>query len=162
MKKYSRIIRNFVLSMLALVMLLNAGSACLAEILPPHGEGQIGLQAVVLCDSLTLRQEPSASAKAVETLQYKDLIIVVKQSNGWAYCVLGDAEDSPSGWVNADYIAIDPAWYRTDEATPVYAWNDTAAPKVALLEKDTTLPVLKVEGDWIIVSLRGASGWIRR
>ena len=66
------------------------------------------------------------------------------------------------GWVNADYIAIDPARYRTEAETPVYAWNDTKAPKIGLLDKDTILPILKEEGDWLIVSLRGAVGWIRK
>ena len=69
---------------------------------------------------------------------------------------------APAGWVNAEYIAIDPSWYRTEEATPVYAWNDESAPKVALLDANTTLPILKEEGDWLIVSLRGATGWIRK
>ena len=133
-----------------------------AEILPPYGEGQIGLQAVVLCETLTLRQQPSSSAKAVKTLHYGDLPIVIEQSDGWAYCALGDSEDAPVGWVNADYIAIDPAWYRTEEKKPVYAWDDTLAPKVALLDANTTLPILKDEGDWLIVSLRGAVGWIRK
>ena len=73
---------------------------------------------------------------------------------------LGDAEDSPKGWVNSDYLAIDPAWYRTSGKTRVYAWNSTKAPKVALLDDNTTLPILKVEGNWIVVSLRGAAGWI--
>ena len=143
-------------------MMLLRGSMGMAqgEILPAYGEGQIGLQAVVLCEELTLRQEPSAASKAVETLRYGDLPIVIRQEDGWAYCALGDSEDAPIGWVNADYIAIDPAWYRTDAKTPVYAWNDTAALKVALLDKDTTLPILREEGDWLIVSLRGAAGWI--
>ncbi|MBR3494253.1 MAG: SH3 domain-containing protein [Clostridia bacterium] len=156
------------MSLLALILLVCWTVGCAsAEILPPFGEGQIGRQAVVLCESLTLRQSPSASSKSVQTLQYRDLIIVTEQSGGWARCVLGDSEDSPSGWVNADYIAIDPAWYRTDAATPVYAWNSTSAPKIALLDKntvfldrDTFLPILKDEGEWLIVSLRGATGWI--
>ena len=150
------------LMMLALLLMIGALACAQAEILPPHGEGQIGLQAVVLCEELTLRQEPSAASKAVETLRYGDLPIVIRQEDGWAYCALGDSEDSPIGWVNADYIAIDPAWYRTDAKTPVYAWNDTAALKVALLDKDTTQPILREEGNWLIVSLRGATGWIRK
>ena len=64
--------------------------------------------------------------------------------------------------MKSDYLAIDPAWYRTDKATPVYAWNDTAAPKVGLLDKDTVLPILKDDGGWIVVGLRGASGWIQK
>ena len=57
---------------------------------------------------------------------------------------------------------INPAWYVTEKSTAVYAWNDVNAPKVALLDKDTVLPILKDDGDWLVVSLRGASGWIRK
>ena len=146
----------------AMILALGSVGAAHAEILPPYGEGQIGLQAVILCEELSLREKPSASSKAVKTLRYGDFIIVTQQSDGWARCVLGDAEDSPSGWVNADYIVIDPAWYRTDATTPVYAWNDTVAPKVALLDENITLAILKEEGDWLIVSLRGAVGWIKK
>ena len=145
-----------------LVLMIAVAGIAQAEIISPRGEGQIGLQAVVLCESLTVRQSASSSAKAVKTVSYGSLIIVTKQSNGWAYCVLGDSEDSPAGWVNADYIAIDPAWYHTTAKTTVYAWNSTSAPKVGLLDKNTNLPILKVQGDWIIVSLRGATGWIHK
>ena len=145
-----------------LILALGCAMAAHAEILPPHGEGQIGLQAVVLCESLTVRREPSASARVVTTLDYRDLPIVIEEEDGWAYCALGDSEDSDMGWVNADYIAIDPAWYRTDEKTPVYAWDSTSAKRVALLDAGTTLPILKEEGRWLVVSLRGATGWIRK
>ena len=133
-----------------------------AEIIPPYGEGQIGLQAVVLCEELTVRETPSVSSRTVQILQYGSLPNVIRQSDGWAYCVLGDSEDAAAGWVNTDYIVVDPAWYRTDSKTTVYAWNDTAAPKVALLDKGVMLPILKEEGDWLVVSLRGAVGWIHQ
>lgn len=133
-----------------------------AEILPPRGEGQIGLQAVVLCESLTVRREPSATSRVVTTLAYGDLPIVTEESDGWARIVVGDSEDSDWGWVNADYIAIDPSWYVTEGKTPVYAWDSTSAKRVALLASDTSLPILKDEGRWLIVSLRGATGWIRK
>ena len=148
--------------LLVLVFILSGIQTVSAEIIPARGEGQIGLQAVVLCNTLTVRKEPNGSAKAVKTLQYGALPIVTKQEDGWAYCVLGDSENSPSGWINIDYILIDPSWYKTGDKTPVYAWYDTASPKVALLDKGTTLPILKDEGDWLIVSLRGATGWIRK
>ena len=152
----------FLTILAALILALGCVGVVHAEIIPPHGEGQIGLQAVVLCETLTVRQDPNASSRVVETLRYKDLPIVVDQSDGWAYCVLDDSEDAASGWVNADYIAVDPAWYRTEKKTTVYAWDEAAAPKVALLDANTTLPNLKDEGDWLVVSLRGAVGWIRR
>ena len=166
MKNRGWVKRIMTLLVLAMMVCLNIAQA---EIIPPYGEGQIGLPAVVLCDELTLRQEPSTSSRTVQTLHYRDLINVTDQENGWARVVVGDSEDSASGWVNADYIVIDPAWYRTEKKTPVYAWNDTAAPKVALLDANTEfmdpetfLPILKEEGDWLIVSLRSATGWIHK
>ena len=47
--------------------------------------------------------------------------------------------------------------------------HSTSAPRVALLDANTELfdpntflPVLKDEGDWLLVSLRGAVGWIHQ
>ncbi len=155
--------RSLIALLLTLTVLMTAANGCLAEILPAQGEGQIGLQAVVLCESLTVRAEPRTDAKAVQTLQYGSRFSVQKTADGWADCFASDAVDAgQTGWVNADYIIIDPAWYRTETRTPVYAWNDESAPKVALLDEDTLLPILKEEGDWLIVSLRGATGWIRK
>ncbi len=144
-----------------LILALAGASIAQAEVIPPYGEGQIGLPAVVLCESLTVRKEPASNASAVQKLGAGRRIIVTKLENGWAECFLSDAVDAEAaGWVNADYIAVDPAWYRTEGKTYVYAWGDTAAPKVALLGADVTLPVLKTEGEWLVVGLRGASGWI--
>ena len=162
--------RKLTLLAALILVLCCLGTAC-AEIIPPEEPGQqIGYMAVVLCEKLTLRKEPDAASAAVKTLQYGDLPIVVgadrpdgaKIENGFVYCTLGDSEDSPVGWLSADYIFINPAWYLTEEATPVYAWNDTASPRVALLDRDSRLPILKEEEDWYLVSLRGAAGWIHK
>ena len=147
----------------AAILTLGCVFAACAEILPPAGEGQIGLQAVVLCESLSVREKPAADSKAVKTLPYGTRFSVQHTSDGWADCFVSDDVDAGlTGYVNADYIIIDPAWYRTDAKTTVYAWNDVSAPKIALLDKDVMLPILKEEGDWLIVSLRGATGWIRK
>ena len=166
MKKY-----GWLTILTALILALGCMGVVHAEIIPPEGPGQqIGYQAVVLCEELTLREKPSSSSKAMHTLHYGDLPIVIgadlptgaKEENGFVYCALGDSEDSPCGWINSDYIVINPAWYVTEKKTTVYAWNDTAALKVALLDKDTRLPILKEEGDWYLISLRGAVGWIHK
>ena len=166
MKKY-----GWLTILAALVLALGCIGVVHAEIIPPEGPGQqIGYQAVVLCDTLTLREKPSASSKALATLNYGDLPIVIgadlptgpKEENGFVYCTLGDSEDSPCGWINADYVVINPAWYVTEGKTRVYAWNDETALKVALLDKDVKLPILKEDDDWYVVSLRGAAGWIKK
>ena len=161
--------RGLLTILTALVVMLGCLGGAHAEIIPPLGPGQqIGYPAVVLCEELTLREKPDSSSKAIQTLDYGALPIVIdadlpkgaKEENGFVYCTVDDSEDSPCGWVNSDYIVINPAWYVTEQKTMVYAWNDTAAPKIALLGKNTRLPILKEEGDWYLVSLRGAAGWI--
>ena len=151
--------KTFVIPVMLSAALLGS-MVCHASIVPSQGPGQIGYSSVVLCNSLSLHTSPGYSTPVSQTLKYQDRIIVMNQENGWAHVVLGDSEDSPQGWVNADYIAVDPAWYRTEGDTTVYAWDDTSAPKVALLDAGTTLPILRDDGNWIIVSLRGATGWI--
>ena len=154
-----------------LILALGCTGIVYAEIIPPYEPGQqIGYPAVVLCEQLTLREKPDTSSRATETLHYGDQPIVVgadqpegpKTENGFVYCTLGDSEDSPSGWINADYIVINPAWYVTGNEKAVYAWNDTGAPRVALLGEGTRLPILKENGGWYLVSLRGAVGWIQK
>ena len=143
-------------------MLLAASAK--AEIIPAYGMGQIGYEAVVLCEELTIRSGTSTSSSAVGRLQYGDVFacqLVLK--DGWCDCFLSDAEGAGSaGWVRSDYVLIDPSYYLTERSTPVYAWNDAAAKKVALLGAGEKLPILREEGDWLLVSLRGAVGWGRR
>ena len=166
MKKYS-----WLTILTVMVLVIGCIGAACAEIIPPCEPGQqIGYPAVVLCETLTLREKPNTSAKTVKTLNYGDLPIVVgadlpegpKEENGFVYCTLGDSEDSPCGWINSDYIFINPAWYVTEKKVTVYAWDDISAPKIALLDKDSRLPILKEEEDWYLVSLRGAIGWIHK
>jgi len=161
--------RGWLITLMVLIVMLGCIGVAHAEVIPPYGPGQqIGYPAVVLCETLTLREKPSASAKTMLSLNYGDLPIVInadlpegpEEENGFVYCTLDDSEDAPCGWIASDYIVINPAWYATEQKTAVYAWNDTVAPKVALLDKDTRLPILKEEGDWYLVSLRGAVGWI--
>ena len=155
MKKYVCI------AVMALLMLVMGSTEFVqAAIIPPSGEGQIGIGAVVACEELTMYETADDSSKVVLMLGFGDHIIVVRQADGWAECVRSDSEDAPRGWVYADSLMIDPAFYLTETRTPVYAWNDTAAPKAAMLDEYTLLPVLKIDGEWVVVTLRGATGWI--
>ena len=61
-----------------------------------------------------------------------------------------------------DYILIDPAYITIEESTPVYAWQATNAKRVGLISKGETYPIIRMEGNWLLISLRGAAGWIVR
>ena len=58
----------------ALILALGCLGAAFAEIIPAAEPGQqIGYQAVVLCETLTLRESSSSSSKALQTLNYGEL-----------------------------------------------------------------------------------------
>ena len=149
------------LFMIAAAMLL-LSSCAVAEIRPATGMGQIGYEAVVLCEALTVRESRSTSARSVGTLTYGQVFACQNEADSWCDCFLSDAEGTGRwGWVRSDYVLIDPAWLVTEKSTPVYAWNDPSAKKVALLSKGEACPILREEDGWLLISLRGAVGWVR-
>lgn len=156
MKKY-----GWFTALAALILALGSLATAQAAIIPPGGEGQIGIGAVVMLNQLPLYEAPSESSKVMGVLHTGNIIIVVSQKDGWAECVLSDAEDAgPRVWAKAEYLCLDPGFFMTEEATPVYAWNDTAAPRIDQVEEFTLLPLLKQDGEWLVVCLQGGTGWI--
>ena len=64
MKKF-----GWLMILTALFVMLGSIGVVYAEVIPPYGPGQqIGYPAVVLCEKLTLREKPSASSKALQSL----------------------------------------------------------------------------------------------
>ena len=150
---------------IAISIMLFATTAS-ATVLPPEGisagylsfTGIEAYRAVVLCESLSVCDE--REGKAIDKLYFGDTFMTSESWDGWADCSYADG--SKTGWVRSDYIVIDPAYYLTDAQTAVYAYGDTMAPRVALLDKGIKLPIVAEMDDWYVVSLRGASGWIRK
>lgn len=134
-------------------------SCAAAEVIPPVGMGQIGYQAVVLCESLTVRAERSTSAKAVTTLKAGDLFATSCVVDGWRDCFRSES-GGRTGWVRAEYVACNPCWYVAEQPTPVYAWGEVNDCRVGLLEPGERYPILKTDEEWLVIGLRGASGWI--
>lgn len=157
-----------------LLLLLCCTATALADILPATGVDETfkawtGLecqQAVVLCESLTiLDNRGDQGGQKVGSLKYGNTVPVIESWDGYAKIYYADG--SKTGWVRNDYLLMDPAWYVCDESLQVYAYPDTMAPRVALLDKGTKLPIITEYNDdtingWVCVSLRGAAGWIRK
>lgn len=164
--------KKFLLMLTALLLLVSTASA---TILPATGVDEdfmawTGLEAtpaVVLCESLSvLNARGDQGGKKVDTLYYTgNDILVIESWDGYAQVHYSDGREL--GWVRNDYLLMDPAWYLCDESLQVYAYPDTMAPRVALLDKGTKLPIITEYNDdsvngWVCVSLRGAAGWIRK
>ncbi len=145
--------------------LLVAGQAG-ATVIPAQGINagwqeftvQEAQRAVVLCESLSVCDE--RGGKVIDTLRFGDGFLTSDGWDGWADCTYADG--SKTGWVRSDYILVDPAYYLTDAQTAVYAYDDPMAPRVALVDGGIRLPIIAEKGEWYVVSLRGASGWIRK
>lgn len=58
------------------------------------------------------------------------------------------------------YTALDPAWYVAEKAVPAYAFPGGET-RVALLDAGEKLPILREEGGYFLVGLRGAAAWIK-
>lgn len=145
------------------VFLLSISGASASTILPEdfHAgfyafSGIWGKRAVVLCESLTVCDTPNGTP--LDSLLYGESLIATEQCDGWIHGYYSDG--NRNGWVRADYLLVNPACHVADSQTPVYAYTDTAAPRVALLSAGTHLPVICDIGAWRIVSLRGAAGCI--
>ena len=159
--------------LMTILLLINAASA---TILPATDVDEDFLAwtgisctpAVVLCESLTVLDERGdQGGKPVDQLLYSGKTIPVIESwDGYAKIYYSDG--NKTGWVRNEYLMMNPAWYVCDEAVAVYAYPDTMAPRVALLEKGAELPILTEYDDgesmngWVCVSLRAAAGWIRK
>ncbi len=150
-----------VVCMILAMMIMCMVPLAQASIRPGYGMGQTGYMAIVLCEKLTVRDTPSTRGKSLTRLSYGTQFVVGAMENGFYECYL--SENGPSsGWVLAEYVLVDPSWYVADQATSIYAWNDTGAKKVGLVSSGTELPIIQDMGSWLVVSLRGAAGWIRK
>nr|AHF26164.1 hypothetical protein [uncultured bacterium Contigcl_1774] len=145
----------------AAVMTLALCAPAWAEITHPAGAGQMGYDAVVISKNVSVRPTTNANATALKRLSYGDHMAVMSVGNGWCEVYLSETEGL-SGYVLEDYILIDPAYITIEESTPVYAWQATNAKRVGLISKGETYPIIRMEGNWLLISLRGAAGWMLR
>ncbi|MBR6570179.1 MAG: hypothetical protein IKK75_06955 [Clostridia bacterium] len=150
---------------MVLVLLTIAGSAC-ATIIEPRGvdmefrmfSGIEARRAVVLCKSLSVHANPTASSRKVRSLTAGNTFLTWATENEWRNCYYSDGAEA--AWVRDYYVIVDPAYYRTDDLTPVYAYGDVRAPRIGLLDDGEELPIIMETADWCVISLRGAAGWV--
>ncbi len=159
--------KRLTILILCLVLLISSAQA---TIIPSAGEREdIGVwtgytPAVILCQSLSVYDaRGDQGGKKVATLKYSTSgspIAVLQSWDGWAE--VGYADGNKTGWVHNEYLLMNPDWYVCDQGTRVYAWDDTMSPCVAYLDKGTKLAIIRDLGDWVQVSLRGATGYIKK
>lgn len=127
-----------------------------------NGEWDGALRGYVLCNTLTLRSEPSDSAPAICTLDYGAKLYVgfpAEDNDEW-YDATYMADVHASGYVKIAYVLLEPYWFESDAATPIHAYPSEDAERVALMPRGKRVAVIRETDDYYVVSLRGAAGFI--
>ena len=126
-------------------------------------EPNYGWTAQVLCESLSLRQSPSFSAQVITTLGWNTTLLPEGDPvDGWQLVtmVAQDGSLGYTGYVRSEYLLYDCRWFTASSSTPVYAYPSPEAPRVGLLDKGSAYPIIAEYNGYIVISLRGASGFV--
>lgn len=126
-------------------------------------EANYGRTAQVLCESLSLRLSPGFGAKVVASLGWNTTLLPEGEAvDGWQLvtAVAQDGSLGATGYVRSEYLLYDCRWYTAVSATPVYAYPSPDAPRVALLDKNSAYPIIAEYNGYLVISLRGASGFV--
>lgn len=115
----------------------------------------------VLCQTLSMRESPSASAKVVKSLAYGSALTITGWEGEWMQVSAQVDGAAASGWVRSEYVLVDPAYYTSTGETAVYAYPGEDSPRVGLLSAGETYPIVAQLEGYTAISLRGASGFIR-
>lgn len=116
-----------------------------------------GETALVLCQSLTFRDRPDVSGSALAYLPYESVLTC---TGNWYPGWLEVIADGQTGWVREEFLLLDPQYITFAAETPVLAWPSSDAPWIGLLDAGSAVPVLGEWDEYMIISLRGASGFV--
>lgn len=116
-------------------------------------------QGFVLCETLSLRESPNA--ELLTTLGYGAYCTIIGEDGSWYHVIYRDERDRRySGWVQKDYVLVNPSYFHPDGETPVYAVPSVDSKRIGLISEGTDYPIIgEYNGFWVI-SLRGASGFV--
>lgn len=113
--------------------------------------------ALVLCQSLTLWERPDVTSTAMASLPYESVLTC---TGNWYPGWLEVIADGQTGWVREEFLLLDPTYITFAVETPVLAWPSSDAPWIGLLDAGSAVPVLGEWDEYMIISLRGASGFV--
>lgn len=119
-------------------------------------------QGAVLCNTLVLKQTPSAKAKNLATVPNGAVVFVNSEKDGWLNITYTDnaVRKSYTGWVTSDYILLDPFYITAPRAVTCYAVPDADGRAVGMAQLGVKLLVICEFGDFYAVSLYGASAFV--
>lgn len=129
---------------------------------PAQGEWQGYDTGAVLCQTLSFREMPDSASARLDVLEAGERFVILAEKEGFYLACRRDesGEKYETGWVNADYVAKNMGTLMTRAMVHARAYGDESAPLVGEIERGTRLNLIARVGEYYVVSLRGASGFI--
>ncbi|MBQ3156985.1 MAG: hypothetical protein IJB81_08685 [Clostridia bacterium] len=118
---------------------------------------------IVLCESLSLREQPDAASTRLHTMTYGTCCTMTAEIGAWykvSYC--DEDHLHHSGWVRKEYVLVNPNYFIPDGETPVYALPSGNSKRVGLIYGETGYPIIGEMNGFFAISLRGASGFVAK
>ena len=134
---------------------VNPANHSQAEANPPS----TGDSGYILCETLSARSSPDASSNLMFSLTYGNWVQIMQKQGAW-YQIIWNGK---RGWVRNEYVLINPEIFYPYAETAVYALPDKNAKRVGLLSaSDIGYPIISQYGDFWVISLRGACGFVEK
>lgn len=120
--------------------------------------------AIVISKSISLRVEPNVRSERITTLPNATLLNVLEDQGHWLYVYAWSLEEKAyvQGWLKSDFVVRNPRFVTTHKATFVYAIPDRGGKKVGEVISGTQLVIIGEYGNYWVVNLRSASGFIHK
>ena len=118
---------------------------------------------VVISQNVTLRQSPSTTAKQLARPANGAVLYILGVQGDWYHVRFYDAGNTQlEGYVRTHFVVENPAFVTTTKNTYVYAIPSRQSKMVGELVPGTQLVVIGEFGDFWVVNLRSASGFIHK
>lgn len=127
-----------------------------------YSSAQAYYPAIVISKSISLRVEPNVRSERISSLSNGTLLNILNDQGDWLYVNVWNQKEQAyiQGWLKSDFIVRNPRFVTTHQSTYVYAIPDRGGKKVGEVISGTQLVVIGEYGDFWVVNLRSASGFI--
>ncbi len=137
------------------------------DALPPEIDVSNLRRAVVICEGLSLRELPKASEKRLALMPNGSHGYILGEQDGWLQLrYLHREKNQPPevcvGWVQKEYTVENPLYIHLKQRTNVLAFDSQEAPVVGQTSANARLAVIGNVGDYYVVNLRSASGFVHK
>jgi len=116
---------------------------------------------LVLCETLTLRENPTTNGKRLATLSTHQQVLILEEFDDWYYVQLDKPSGTTKGYVLKDFVTADySSRIVVDSPLHAYAAPSLDSKKVALIDVNTRIFIVDTFDEFWVVSLRGASAFV--